>query len=138
MYGTGIASSLWVTFKNIFRVKVTLRYPKQKQAMVPRFFALMRMVRDENGREKCTACGICANNCPTHAITIEKGKREDNTPFPVKYSVNVQQCIFCGICVEVCPFGALQVGHKYELSSYTREGMIHEKEELLLPFGGAQ
>ncbi|HOO96293.1 MAG TPA: NADH-quinone oxidoreductase subunit I [Caldisericia bacterium] len=136
MYGKGIAENLWVTFKHIFRKKITLRYPKKKQPMEPRFFGLMRLVRDENGKEKCTACGICANNCPVHAITIVKGKNEEGKPFAQEYDVNIQQCMFCGICVESCPFGALVTGNFFELASFSREGMLYKKEELLNSSGG--
>ncbi len=136
MFGKGIIRSLWVTLKHIFRPKVTLRYPKQKQPMSPRFFALMRLNREQNGREKCTACGICALNCPTHVITIIKGKREDGSAYPLEYNMNIQQCMFCGICVEVCPFDALAVGHKYELACYTRGQMVYKKEDLLASTGG--
>lgn len=138
MNGTGIFQTLWVTFMHIFRKKVTLRYPKQKQPMAERFFGLMRLKRDENGVDKCTGCGICALNCPTKVISMEKGKREDGKPYAVWYKVDIQRCMFCGICVEVCPFDALISGQKYELSSYTRDGMIYNKEDLLLPTGGAQ
>jgi len=139
MLGKGIISSLWVTLEHIFRKKVTLRYPKQRQAMVQRFFGLQRLTRDVNGREKCTACGICATNCPVHCITIVKGKREDDgKPYPVEYTIGVQQCIFCGICVEVCPFDALHVGHRYELAGYSREDGFYQKVDLLIPVGGAK
>lgn len=137
MFGKGIIMSLWVTLKHIFRPKVTLRYPKQKQPMSPRFFALIRLLRDKNGKEKCTGCGICALNCPTRAIAFAKGKREDGSQYALEYSINIQQCMFCGICVEVCPFGALAVGHKYELACYTREQMVYKKEELLASTVGA-
>ncbi len=134
--GSGIVYSLVITLKHLFRPKVTLRYPLRKQAMAERFFALMNLVTDENGVEKCTGCGICASNCPTHCITIVKGKREDGKPCAEKYQVNIQQCMFCGICVEVCPFDALHVGHKFELSTYDREHMVYQKEDILVRTGG--
>jgi NADH-quinone oxidoreductase subunit I len=133
MIGQGIASSLVTTLKHIFRKKITLRYPKKKQPMDKRFFALMRLSMDDNGKLKCTACGICAKNCPVHAITIKRGKREDGKPYPEEYEINIQQCMFCGICVEVCPFDALQIGNFYELSSYSRKGLVYDKEDLVGP-----
>jgi NADH-quinone oxidoreductase subunit I len=134
--GKGIVSSLLITLKHIFRPKITLRYPLRKQAMSERFFGLMVLTTDEHGVEKCTACGICANNCPTHCITMTKGKREDGKPFAQEYHINIQQCMFCGICVEVCPFDALHVGHRYELSTYNRESLDYGKNDLLVGFGG--
>lgn len=134
--GIGIVSSLLITLKHVFRPKITLRYPLRKQTMSERFFGLMNLVTDENGVEKCTGCGICATNCPTHCITIVKGKREDGKPCAQEYNVNIQQCMFCGICVEVCPFDALHVGHRYELSTYTREQLQKNKNDLLVLHGG--
>lgn len=131
MYGKGILSSLGITLKYLFSKKITLRYPKQKQKMDERFFGLMVLARNEEGKELCTGCGICAFHCPTHAIQLTKGKREDNTPYAVSYKILIQQCMFCGICVEVCPFDAIRCGHQYELASYDRENMIYSKEDLL-------
>ncbi|MBU1261944.1 4Fe-4S binding protein [bacterium] len=47
--------------------------------------------------EECTACGTCAEECPTEAI-VEK---EDT------YWVNPDDCTDCGTCAEVCPVGAI-------------------------------
>ena len=131
MYGKGILSSLAVTLKYLFSKKITMRYPKHKQKMYDRYFGLMRLVRNAEGRELCTGCGICALNCPTHAIEVTKAKREDGIPYAQTYQILIQQCIFCGICVEVCPFDAIQVGHRYELAVYDREHMVYTKEQLL-------
>jgi NADH-quinone oxidoreductase subunit I len=31
--------------------------------------------RDEEGRERCTACGLCAVACPAEAITMTAAER---------------------------------------------------------------
>lgn len=131
MYGKGILSSLGVTLRYLFSKKITLRYPKKKQKMMDRFFGLMALSRDENGEERCTGCGICAANCPTHAIEVIKGKNEQGKPFALTYKILIQQCMFCGLCVEVCPFDAIRVGHQYELAAYDRLHLVYTKEDLL-------
>lgn len=41
----------------------------------------------------CVGCGKCAESCPQHTITIEKGKAH----------INYKQCIHCFCCHEMCP-----------------------------------
>ncbi len=64
---------------------------------------------------KCTACGQCAQACPTKVIEILPMSKEvlvrchskDKGPVTKK---NCQTgCIACGICVKVCPYNAPSV-----------------------------
>ena len=47
--------------------------------------------------EKCIKCGLCANICPMHSITMDG---EGGT------CVMDKACVRCGQCVKVCPVGA--------------------------------
>ena len=47
--------------------------------------------------EKCTACGICEDLCPTGAIS--KGKI---------YKIDGEICLECGRCYENCPYEAIK------------------------------
>ena len=47
-------------------------------------------------QEKCTGCGICADECPAEAIRIENDK-----------AVISEECTDCGTCVDECPDKAL-------------------------------
>lgn len=38
-------------------------------------------------------CMVCAKNCPSNAITGEKGK---------VHTINEDKCIKCGACLDVC------------------------------------
>lgn len=46
--------------------------------------------------EKCTACGICIEKCPTNAIVIKNDKAF------VENSI----CRTCRLCIKICPFDA--------------------------------
>lgn len=49
--------------------------------------------------DKCTACGICQEACPTDSI-LEVGKRP---------RINYETCISCFVCQEVCPFDSIKL-----------------------------
>lgn len=48
--------------------------------------------------EKCVACGICVEECPVDAITMENQTAR----------IDMEECIKCGLCHEVCPEGAVR------------------------------
>lgn len=65
--------------------------------------------------EKCIACGVCINRCPTDAITED----EDG-----KAVINPDLCIACGICANVCPVDAI-----FSPSSDLQYGLFGVNEE---------
>jgi len=59
----------------------------------------------EIDQEKCTRCGICANDlaCPAIVkLTVEPGGE------PV-YSINPDICLGCAVCMQICPEGAIHI-----------------------------
>ena len=76
-------------------------------------------------------CCLCAAVCPAQCITIETAENENHEKYAKHYEINIARCIFCGYCVEACPVGALQMTGEYELSDYSREGLLYNKERLL-------
>ena len=48
--------------------------------------------------DKCTSCGLCAENCPAQAINKENPKKTDS-----------KKCISCMRCVSQCPQSARKV-----------------------------
>ncbi len=140
MYIPGILKGMAITFSHIFKKQPTIRYPEQTRAFSPVFRGLHVLNRDEEGRERCTACGLCAVACPAEAITMEAAERlpgEENLyreeKYAAKYEINMLRCIFCGLCEEACPKDAIYLSETFAPSNFTRKGFIYGKNELLIP-----
>ena len=71
LYLWSIAKGMATTLKHLFRKKATIEYPEEKRPFSPVFRGLHVLNRDAEGRENCTACGLCAVACPAEAITME-------------------------------------------------------------------
>ena len=140
LYLWNIFKGMVITFKHIFKRKATVSYPEQKRAFSPVFRGLHILNRDEEGRERCTACGLCAVACPAEAITMEAAERKPGEEhlfreekYAAKYEINMLRCIFCGLCEEACPKDAIYLSETFTPSNYQRKGLIYGKPDLLIP-----
>jgi len=118
IYLPAIVGGMATTLKHFFSKKVTIRYPEQKRYLGPVFRGHHILKRDEQGAERCTACGLCAVACPAEAISMvaeERKKGEENLYREEKYAsvyeINMLRCIFCGLCEEACPKQAIYLQH---------------------------
>lgn len=140
LYLPSILKGMAITFGHIFKKKATISYPEVKRPFSPVFRGLHVLNRDEEGRENCTACGLCAVACPAEAITMEAAERQKNEEhlyreekYAAKYEINMLRCIFCGLCEEACPKDAIYMSETFAPSNFTRQGFIYSKDELLIP-----
>src|SRR3954470_20170998 len=140
MYLPAIAKGLGTTLSHIFKKKATISYPEKKRPFSPVFRGLHILNRDEEGAERCTACGLCALACPAEAITMEAAERKPGEEklyreekYAAKYEINMLRCIFCGYCEEACPKDAIYLTETVMPASYSRESFIYKKEDLLIP-----
>lgn len=124
---------LGVTFWHLFVKSVTLQYPRQRWTVSERYRGLERLTIDEEGKERCVGCCLCAQICPAKAIKIVTAEGAEHNKLVISFEINMARCIFCGLCVEACPKNALKMSGEYELACYNRQGMIYTKELLYKP-----
>ena len=140
LYLVAIVKGLWITLKHLFTRKVTIQYPEQVRTMSPVYRGQHMLKRDEQGRENCTACGLCALSCPAEAITMTAAERKPEEKHLYReekyasiYEINMLRCIFCGLCEEACPKDAIYLSETFAPSDYQRKQFIYSKDELLIP-----
>ena len=140
LYLINIIKGMMITFSHMFKKQPTIRYPEEKREFSPVFRGLHVLNRDEEGRERCTACGLCAVACPAEAITMEAAERvegEENLykeeKYAAKYEINMLRCIFCGLCEDACPKDAIYLSETFAPANFTRKGFIYGNSDLLIP-----
>ena len=72
--------------------------------------------------DKCTKCGLCAENCGTHALLYIK----DSYPIPIS-----TVCSGCKLCYKICPTNAIEpdlkvIGWTYTASAFNIDLFLGE------------
>lgn len=126
-----LMQGMYVSMLNMFRPKVTEQYPENRAAKVrfQRFRAMLVMPHTENNLHRCTACGICAHNCPNGTIRVvsrtvtDEATGKDKKVLD-KYLYDIGSCIFCGLCTATCPHNALEWSNEFEHSVFTHSKLV--------------
>ncbi|MFM2285047.1 MAG: hypothetical protein RLZZ543_544 [Bacteroidota bacterium] len=137
-YLPAVLKGMAVTLKHFFKRPITLKYPEQTRQHSEVYRGRHVLKRDENGAERCTACGLCAVSCPAEAITMiadERKKGEETLyreeKYAAVYEINMLRCIFCGLCEESCPKQAIFLTKEILPANYEREDFIWGKDRLV-------
>lgn len=132
LYIPQILNGMRITISQIFRPKFTRQYPEERWNP-PASFRGRPVLVEEQGVERCVACGLCARVCPALAIEVQGSETELlKERYPVRFEINMLRCIFCGFCEEVCPEEAIVMSQDYELTFTRQEDGIFGKDKLLV------
>jgi len=134
IYIPEIVKGLNITLHNMFRPSYTMEYPEVKFQPPSSYRGRPVLVQEENGQERCVACGLCSRVCPSIAIDVQAAETDrEKERYPERFEINMLRCIFCGFCEEVCPEEAIIMSKDYEMVFSSREDAIYGKDKLLTP-----
>ena len=140
IYLPAIIGGFGITISHFFKKKATIQYPEVKR-FIPQIYRGKHVLkRDDEGRERCTACGLCALACPAEAITMIAAERKEDEmnlyreeKYASVYEIDMLRCIFCGLCEEACPKEAIFLTNVTVPPDLNRSDFIYGKDVLVEP-----
>jgi NADH-quinone oxidoreductase subunit I len=131
----GIGITFKTFAKQLFKLEKshTIQWPEQTHQYSDRFKGAHFLTKRPDGRVRCTACFLCATNCPAQCITIVAAESVDPNveKFPDRFEIDILRCVFCGFCEEACPVDAIRMGPEVSMAGLSERKWVYTKEYLL-------
>ena len=132
----GLGETIKTFTRQLFEIEetVTIEWPEVEYHYSERFKGAHFLTKRPNGQVRCTACFLCATNCPAQCITIVAGESPDNgiEKYPVRFEIDILRCVFCGFCEEACPVDAIRLGPEYSMAGLSSDQKwVYTKDYLL-------
>ena len=122
---------LMLTLGRLFSKPITVQYPEERIPPAPRWRGVQYFEKDERGKTKCVACGLCMAVCPSQCIYIETAEDEEGRRVPLTYELDASRCIYCGYCEEACPVSAIFMGRRYDWVEAERQPLVMDTDQLM-------
>src|SRR5438477_6450619 len=125
-----VGRAMGVTFRNLLRRPITVRYPTVKRVYPDRFRGILALTYDgETGEENCIGCRLCEYICPPQVIKVEMLKAEKRNYAKI-FTLELYSCEVCELCVQVCPTDAIIMLKSFDLATADRRDLLLDKERL--------
>ena len=134
LYFPEIMRGLSMTFRAMFKKRVTRQYPEEPLPTSEVTRGQPRLAVNDDDTIRCVSCGLCEITCPAYAITID-GMETDRfiEREPERFDIDMLRCILCGFCEEACPKDAILMSDELELADFSREALVYDIEMLKRP-----
>ncbi len=108
-----------VMLRNLFKEPVTVNYPAE-----PIDYPEVSRGHIEIEIDDCISCSLCALNCPSKAIKVDRNKGT--------WEISRMDCVQCGYCVSKCPKKCLHIVPGYTEPSRKKTNDFFQRDPAVM------
>ncbi len=105
--------------KNLFKKPVTVNYPAE-----PIQFPEHSRGHIEIDIDSCISCNLCALNCPSKAIKVDRVKGT--------WEISRMDCVQCGFCTSKCPKKCLHIVPGYTSPDREKTNDLFQRDPAIM------